>query len=136
MAVCKDLSRDFNLHFLAVPATSRTTVRGEYDLTETRSRRLRTDAERSALDAARAQRARLSLQGDLSFAAVETIVRASSDAGPDVECVIVDMKRVTQVGHPCAALPLDLSWTVGARPTARLVAAPEHASFLRTARSA
>ena len=133
VAVCKDLSRDFNLHFLRVPATSRTTVRGEYDLTETRSRRLRTDAERSALDAARARARVYSLQGDLSFAAVETIVRRIVDAGPDVEYVIVDMKRVTQV-DPCAApllstLIMDLS-ALGRQLA--LVAAPEHASFLRT----
>src|SRR6185503_4433567 len=133
VAVCKDLSRDFNLHFLRVPATSRTTVRGEYDLTETRSRRLRTDAERSALDAARARARVYSLQGDLSFAAVETIVRRIVDAGPDVEYVIVDMKRVTQV-EPCVA-PLLSSLIMNLSMLDRqlaLVAAPEHASLLRT----
>ncbi len=133
VAVCKDISREFNLHFLRVPATSRTTVRAEYDLTQTRSRRLRTNTERSALDAAR-ERARVySLQGDLSFAAVETIVRRIVDAGPDLDCVIVDVKRVTQV-EPCAA-PLFSSFIMDLSARGRqlgFVAGPEHASFLRT----
>jgi len=75
VAVCTDLSRDFNLHFLRVSRSARSTLRAEYDLGQMRSRRLRSDPERAALDAA-GKRVRIyELQGDLSFAAVETLVR-------------------------------------------------------------
>src|SRR5204863_3166124 len=90
VAVCTDLSRDFSLHFLRVSRSARSTLRAEYDLGQMRSRRLRSDPERAALDAA-GKRVRIyELQGDLSFAAVETLVRRIVASGPEI--AVVDLR--------------------------------------------
>ncbi len=132
VAVCRDLSRDFNLHFLRVPRSARAVVRGEYDLGARRSRRLRADAERAVLDAAGGRVRILTLQGDLSFAAVETVVRRIVDLSGTLDTVILDLKRVTRV-ESCAAPTLaELMRDLGADgKTAVLVGVGEHRRFVR-----
>src|SRR5438046_3698877 len=52
IAVCRELSRDLNLHFLRVHRAARSGVRGELTLADVSSKRLRNEEERAALDAA------------------------------------------------------------------------------------
>lgn len=130
VAVCTDLSREFDLHFLRVARSARSSIRAEYDLGRMRSRRLRTDAERAVLDAAGGRARIYELQGDLSFAALEAVVRRIVDAGPDL--AVVDVKRTARV-DPCAAallatLALDLEH---AEKRLAIVAARDHANLLR-----
>jgi glutaminase len=99
VAVCTDLSRDFDLHFLRVSRSARSTIRAEYDLGRMRSRRLRAEAERTVLDAAGARVRIYELQGDLSFAAVEALVRRIVDAGPEI--AVIDLRRTARI-EACA----------------------------------
>jgi glutaminase len=132
VAVCKEISRDFSLHFLRVPSSAHVTIRGDYDLTQLYSRRLRSDADRAVLERMRDRARTYVLQGDLSFAAVEAFARRVVEASATVDLMVVDLKRVTEV-ETCAV-------TVVARLLAELgplgkqmvfVANQEHSAFLR-----
>jgi glutaminase len=114
VAVCKELSRDFSLHFLRVPRSARTTIRGEYDLGQLYSRRLRTDAERATLEAIRGRVRTYALQGDLSFAAVEAFARRIVDTSATVDFMVVDLKRVTDVEACAVAVVARLVADLGA----------------------
>jgi len=106
--VCRDLSRDFQLHFLRVGRPARSAVRAEYTLARVRSKRVRTPAQRARLDVA-GERARVyELQGDLGFPAVEAVIRRIVERSPTTDLVILDLKRVTRVERPAAGLFLDL----------------------------
>jgi glutaminase len=130
VAVCTDLSREFHLHFLRVARSARSSIRAEYDLGRMRSRRLRTDAERAVLDAAGGRARIYELQGDLSFAAMEALVRRIVDAAPDL--AVVDLRRAARV-EPCASallasLVVDLEH---AEKRLAIVAARDQGSLLR-----
>jgi glutaminase len=132
VAVCKDVSRDFSLHFLRAQRSSRATIRADYDLGQLRSRRLRTDAERAALDRARARVRILSLQGDLGFAALESVVSRIVKASASVDVCVVEVTRVAHVDAyavtACASLVVDFA-ALGKELV--LVGAQEHGPFLR-----
>ena len=130
VAVCKDISREFNLHFLRVSRSARSSIRAAYDLGHTRSRRLRSDAERAALDEA-GHRVRVwELQGDLSFSAVEGLVRRIVDTEP--LAAVVDVRRTARVEACAPTLLAELAVDLG-RSGKRLavIAGREHAGLTR-----
>jgi len=108
VAVCRDLSRDFELHFLRVPRPARATLRARYDLAGVRSKRQRTPAEEAALLAAGPRARVYELHGDVAFAAVEAAIRQILADASDAEIAIVDLKRVTRVAAGAGALLLGL----------------------------
>jgi glutaminase len=104
VAVCKELSRTFNLHFLRAPRPAHAAIRAQHTLTDISSKRRRSAAERQVLDAV-ADRVRVyDLQGDLPFAAVESIVRTLVDASPRLDTAVIDLKRVERID--ACAVPL------------------------------
>jgi glutaminase len=132
VAVCKEISRDFNLHFLRAPRSARVTIRGDYDLTQLHSRRLRSDADRAALETMRGRSRTYVLQGDLSFAALEAFARRIVDASATVDLFVVDLMRVTDV-ESCAVpvvarLLIDLN---GLGKQMVFISNQEHGAFLR-----
>jgi len=132
VTVCRDLSRDFNLHFLRVPRSARTALRARYSLTGVSSKRVRSERERAVLDAV-GERARIyDLQGDLAFAAIEAVVRRIVHAQDELEVAIVDLRRVSAI-EPCAAgLLVELAIGCGERGKQLvLVGAERHPGFLR-----
>jgi glutaminase len=130
VAVCTDLSRDFNLHFLRVSRSAHATIRAEYDLGQMRSRRLRTDAERAALDTAGTRVRIYELQGDLSFSAIEALVRRIVTIGPEI--AVVDLRRTARVESCAPALLASLAVDLGrAGKCLVAVASPDHASLVR-----
>ncbi len=111
--VCRDLSSDFQLHFLRVARPARSAVRTEYTLARVRSKRVRTPAQRARLDVA-GERARVyELQGDLGFPTVEAVIRRITERSPAMDLVILDLKRVTRVERPATQLFLDLVLALG-----------------------
>jgi len=132
VAVCRDLSRDFELHFLRVPRPARATLRGRYDLAGARSKRQRTPAEEERLRE-RGGRARVyELQGDVAFAAIEAAIRRILEDAPDLELAILDLKRVTRVAGGAGALLIGLLAELG-RSGKRLVlvSSQRHPGLLR-----
>jgi glutaminase len=132
IAVCKDLSSDFNLHFLRAPRSSRSIIRAQHSLADISSKRVRGERERGILDTA-GRRARVyELQGDLVFAALETVVRTLMEASADLAFAIVDFKRVALADESAARVFLDLIIDLG-RAGKRLVVANAraHQKFMR-----
>ncbi len=132
VAVCRDLSRAFNLHFLRVPRSARGTIRAHYGLDTVSSKRRRTEAERAVLTAVGEHARVYELQGDMGFAGVEAVVRAVVEAAADCQFIVVDVRRVSRIEECAATLFRDLLEGLAARGTQFvLVYGATHAKFVR-----
>lgn len=102
VAVCKELSQKFNLHFLRATRPAHSVIRAQHTLVDISSKRRRSPAERQILDAT-GERVRVyDLQGDLPFAAVENVVRTLVGASSRLDVAVIDLKRVDRI-DACAA---------------------------------
>ena len=132
VAVCRDLSRDFELHFLRVPRPARATLRARYDLGGVRSKRQRTPVEESLLAEAGPRVRVYELQGDVAFAAVEATTRQILEDTVAAEIAIVDLKRVTRVAAGAGALLAALLRELGAHDRRLVLAnAQRHPRLVR-----
>ena len=132
VAVCKDLSHDFNLHFLRVARSSRAALRAQYNLASVSSKRLRGESERALLDQL-GDRVRIyDLQGDLVFAVVEVVVRKLVEAGSSLQYAILDLQRVGEIDDSAVGLLAEvlLDFASSGRGVV-LVGAAKHSRFLR-----
>lgn len=107
--VCEDLSRSWQLHSLRVPRSGRSVLRGTYDGSKVRSKRLRREDQRRLLDRAGVRSRVYELQGDLVFGTAEIAVRAVLKAIDTTEVAIIDCKRVSHVDEAAARLFLSLA---------------------------
>jgi glutaminase len=132
LEVCKDLSRDLDLHFLRSARPSRSVFRAQYSLAEVNSKRRRPESERQLIHAAgRAVRV-CELQGDLLFPAIEAVVSAVVDRGPDLRTAVLDFKRVTAIGGPAARILFELISSMHERGQQVVLASCErHGRLLR-----
>ncbi len=108
VAVCKELSRELDLHFLRTPRAGRAVVRASYDVAMVRSKRVRTGAERDVLHDVGHRAAVYELQGDLAFAAIEAAVRQVVERGATLHYVVLDLHRVAAVDDASTRMLLDL----------------------------
>jgi glutaminase len=111
--VCKNLSKDFNLHCLRVPRSSRSAIRAQYDVSKIRSKRLRGERDSEILDKSGTQAKVYELQGDLVFSTVEVTVRRIVDASDSSDIAVIDFKRVTNIEESSAQILLELIKTLG-----------------------
>lgn len=111
--VCKDLSRDFNLHCLRVPRSSRSTIRAQYDISKIRSKRLRNEYDDEILDKYGSKVKVYELQGDLVFSTAELAIRKIIDVSKTTDIVILDFKRVTNIEDSSSNMLLELVRTYG-----------------------
>ncbi len=106
--VCRDISRDFSLHFLRAPRASRSAIRAQYNVADVSSKRMRVERERKTLDA-QGRRARIyELQGDLAFSSVEVVIERLIGASNALDYAIVDLKRVSAIEEAAAGILVDL----------------------------
>jgi glutaminase len=130
--VCKDLSRDFNLHFLRVPRFTRSALRAQYSLAQVPSKRVRSERERSLLDQRGDAAQVYDLQGDLTFSVLELVVRTVVDSLPALRYAILDLGRVTSLDESAAAILCRLVADFADRGRRILfVGAAHHHRFLR-----
>src|SRR4051812_25960497 len=85
VAVCKELSRELNLHFLRTPRASRSAIRAAYDLAVVRSKRVRTERERDVLRDGGSRARVYELHGDLVFVTVEPVLARINAASAEVD---------------------------------------------------
>lgn len=111
--VCKNLSKDFNLHCLRVPRSSRSVIRAQYDVSKIRSKRLRGERDSEILDKSGTQAKVYELQGDLVFSTVEVTVRRIVDVSDSLDIAVIDFKRVTNIEESSAQILLELIKTLG-----------------------
>jgi glutaminase len=102
--VCRDLSRDFRLHFLRVPRSAGFALRRQSSLAQISSKRVREENERAYLDAVGDRVRIFDLQGDLVFSVVESLIRRILEAKPPPRFAIVDIRRVTRIDDWVAGL--------------------------------
>jgi glutaminase len=132
VAVCKDLSRDWNLHFLRVPRSARAGIRAEYSLARVGSRRRRNDDERRALDTLGTQARVFHLQGDLAFSVLETLARRLVDRSGALRFAVLDLERATEIDTAAVSIFTDLIVSFGASGGAVVfVDRGRHASVIR-----
>ncbi len=132
LSVCRDLSRELELHFLRVARPAQSVVRARYDLSSVRSKRRRPEAERAVLQEAGGRVAVYELQGDLLFASVEAVVRSLVEQSDSIEIAVLDLKRVLRAVEPAAVLLFELLEQYAARDKQLvLVVGPGHSRFLR-----
>jgi glutaminase len=112
--VCRRLSSGLELHFLHVARSSHSTVRAAYTIAGVPSRRRRPAAERELLEAVGDRVLVLELQGDLLFAAVESVVRTVVDRDDALDLVVLDLRPVTKVPATAAQLLIDLHASMAA----------------------
>jgi len=132
VAACTDLSRDFNLHFLRVPRSSRAAIRAEHDLATLSSKRLRNEAERRHLDELGGRGRVYDLHGDMGFPSIEAVVRRIVDASAGTDVAVVDLKRVTYIDESATPLLLQLIVDFGERGKQLVLSSPQaHGRFIR-----
>lgn len=130
--VCKDLSRDFNLHCLRVPRSSRYAIRAQYNVSKIRSKRLRGERDREILDTVGMRAKVYELQGDLVFSAVEVTVRRIVDVSDTSDIAVIDFKRVTHIEESSAQILLELIKTFeSCGKRLLLVNLQNHSKFVR-----
>lgn len=107
-AASERISRDMGLHFVRAARIGRSTVRGSYDIRSVPSAVRHSLAEEELLEA-HGYRARIvELTGDLLFAGTESMVRAITELEPDVELVLLDVRRVDEVDAVALAMMCEL----------------------------
>ncbi len=132
VAVCKELSRKFNLHFLRASRPAHSVIRAQHTLVDISSKRRRSQAERQVLDATGERVHVYDLQGDLPFAAAESVVRALVDASPRLDAAVIDMKRIDRIDECAATLFQQLIVELGTRDKQLvLVNGQRHPKFVR-----
>jgi glutaminase len=106
---CKRLSCDFSLNLFQVArSTSTSVVRQVYDCAKFPSRRRRSPAELEVLSKHGARVRVYELQGDLLFGGAESVVFDILSAFPDVDYLLVDLKRVVGADHSSIRLLREL----------------------------
>lgn len=132
VAVCNALSDELELHSLRAPRTSQSVIRSRFTLKEHGSKRMRLDPEREILSATGRRVVAYEIQGDLGFTATELVTRRITDEPGDVDGVILDLARVTEIDVTAARMLLDVarSLSAGGR-TLALVALDRHPRLRR-----
>lgn len=108
VAVCRELSNGLGLHLLDVSTPPATAIRLATDRRHISSKRGRTEKQ-AEFFRREGQRIRLyQLQGDLSFARVEPLLRAISDHAATTDAFVVNLAAVTQLSTVAAKMLLKL----------------------------
>ncbi len=102
IAVCRELSDRFRLHLFDAPRAGRATLRNQSTLARRQSTRVRPDADVARLRDAGAATHVLELQGDLGFAAMETIHRRAWAIAPKAETLVFDISRIDSADETAA----------------------------------
>lgn len=126
IAVCRDLSRELDLHQMHAARASRAAIRARYTLASVRSKRLRDERASLLLDDAGARVRVYELQGDLSFSAIEAVVQRVVAAAEHADYVIIDLGRVSAIDDCARHLLCELGLVLTASGRALVVAAAQH----------
>ena len=95
---CRELSKKLELHFMHVTRAARSSIRARYTIAEVPSRRRRTQTEQVALANFGYLGRIFELHGDLLFAGAESAVREISELRDEADAVIIDLRRIDEVG--------------------------------------
>jgi glutaminase len=108
VAVCEALSEELGLHFLGAPRAAVAAVRSRWTLQALGSKRARRESERAALAMHGSEGVAYQLQGDLSFAGMEAVLRRIVTEPAEVTRFVLDFARVSDVDSASARLLIEL----------------------------
>jgi glutaminase len=132
VAVCEAMSNDLELHFLRAPRPGVAAVRARFTARSFPSKRHRLDAERAVLAAHGDQIASYQLQGDLSFAGMEAVIRQLVSEPDTVTHLVLDFARATGIDVPAERMVLELLVSLGEKGRdVAVVGLGRHARLLR-----
>ena len=106
--VCEELSRAFNLHLFNAPEALGSAIRAQYSAAEFNSKRVRTTAESEFLRTHGGRTRVYELQGNLSFARSERVVRDIVKNASAIDTLILDLRRVVALPEPSCRLLSEL----------------------------
>lgn len=108
VAVCRALAEELHLHSLRVARSARSTIRMTYDVAAVPSRRRRSMVHGNALSGIGGRAVFYELQGDLTFAGAERVVRTIVDRADDLDMVVLDVRAVDRIATPAARMLVGL----------------------------
>jgi glutaminase len=137
VAVCEALSEDLELHFLRAPRPHVSAVRSRFDARTFPSKRHRLDGERTLLSTRGDRIVTYQLQGDLTFAGSEVVIRRLVAESAAVTHLVLDFSRAGGIDGPSARMLLELleRFVRQGRDVA-LVGLARHSRLLRTVEEA
>jgi len=104
IAVCQALARHLDLHVLNRPSVGKTSLRLVFTGAELNSSRVRTVEESRRLSETGAQIRAWQLQGNLTFASLEPLIRDAVEASEHYQYLLLDLKRVLTVTESACRL--------------------------------
>ena len=122
---CRELSKKLELHFMHVTRAARSSIRARYTIAEVPSRKRRTQTEQAALAKFGYLGRIFELHGDLLFAGAESAVREISELRDEVDAVIIDLRRVDEVGGVARRMLADLRHDLSTRGCESVVVDPD-----------
>jgi glutaminase len=99
VAACRQLSHELELHFLHVASDRRSAIRDSWDIRTWPSSRRRTPDEQEVLNEHGGSARVYALHGDLLFAGAESVVREVTERAPELEVIVLDIARVSEVAR-------------------------------------
>ena len=104
VATCRRLSADTEMHFVRSARPGRSAIRARYPITQVPSDVRRTEEADEALRDHGHRAMVIELAGDLLFAGTESMIRKISALPDEVEHIVLDARRVGEVGSMCFTL--------------------------------
>jgi glutaminase len=99
VAACRQLSRELELHFLHVASERASAIRASWDVGTSPSSRRRTPDEQDLLNEYGSCARVYALHGDLLFAGVESVIREVTERAPELEVIVLDISRVSEIAE-------------------------------------
>lgn len=97
VAACRQISRGLELHFLRVASDRRSAIRSSWDVGVAPSSRRRTPDEQAVLNEHGHLARVYALHGDLLFAGAESVIRELTGRAAELEVIVLDISRVSEV---------------------------------------
>src|SRR5215217_8434593 len=99
VAACRQISHELELHFLRVASERRSAIRDAWDVRTWPSSRRRTPDEQDVLNEHGGTARVYALHGDLLFAGAESVVREVTERAPELEVIVLDIARVSEIAR-------------------------------------
>jgi len=126
IAVCRELSQDFNLHMFHAVRTAASVVRARYDAGKVHSKRARPEAAAALLrEHGKAIRV-YELHGDLVFGTTEIVINQVVGDADAIDYLVIDFQRVLSVDTAASRLLGDLLLEFGRAGKTVLLARTGH----------
>lgn len=114
VAICQRISRDMEMHFVRSARAGRSAIRARHSVDETRSTVRRSEEAQQVLTEHGHRAVLLELSGDLFFAGTESVVRAVAELEESVQLVVLDVRRLDEVGRVARTMLAELGQQLAA----------------------